>query len=315
MKRLMVVGALAAGLCFVSDLALAQTGSVRGKVKDENDEPVVDATVLLEFTGGVAQKYETKTNKKGEFIQVGMRTGEYRITVSKDGYQGTFIETRIRLGDATNTPPFLLRSRAAALKAAAEATVAKVQGAFDAAIALTRDQKWDEAEAAFRALAEENPEIAELHYNLGYIATQKKDWATAEAAFQKAIETRPDYADAHVALSKVYSDSGQPEKAMESLAKVAAEHQGDATVQFNLGIQYFNNNHFLEAQAAFEKAIAANPDLAEAYYHLGNVLVNQGKIPEAVEKFDKYLSLNPTNPQNAAMAKQMVEGLRQYIKQ
>ena len=43
---------------------------------------------MIEFQGGVTRKFEVKTNKKGEFMQVGMQPGSYKFTVSKEGYQG-----------------------------------------------------------------------------------------------------------------------------------------------------------------------------------------------------------------------------------
>jgi tetratricopeptide (TPR) repeat protein len=313
MKRWFVFGVLAVALVFVADLVQAQVGSCRGKVKDESGEALVDAEVVMEFQGGLSQKYETKTNKKGEFIQVGMRTGPYRITVTKQGYRGTYIDTQIRIGDASNLGTFTLTSQEAAMQAAAEESVAKIKDGFDAAIKLTEAGKWDEAEAAFKGLVEQSPSVPELHYNLGFIASKKKDWAAAEAAFQKAIELRPDYGEAHVALSGVYTDSGQKEKAVAALAKAAEGDLADPKVQFNLGVQFFNNNEFPQAQTAFERALQADPEMTEAYYHLGNVLVNQGQLPEAVEKLEKYLSMNPENAQNAAMAKQMVDGLKQYV--
>ena len=314
MKRFLLLGALVGGLSFVAGHAAAQTGTVRGKVKDPAGEPIVDAAVVMEYLGGVSQKYETKTSKKGDFIQVGMRTGQYRITVSAEGYQGSYIEYRIRIGPPTQLPEFVLETKAAAQQARAEETMAQVKGAFDVAIALTGEEKWDEATAAFKALLEENPSVPEAHYNLGFIASQRKDWAAAEEAYLKAIELRPDYGEAYVALSGVYSATGRPEEAMAALNKAAVDNEGNAQVQFNLGIQHFNNNQFPEARVAFDKCVAASPEHADAHFYLGNVLVNLGEFAGAIENLEKYVSLKPDNAQNLAAAEQMITGLRPYVK-
>src|SRR6266446_8778736 len=116
MKRLLIAGAFVLGLALVGAPAHAQTGTARGKVVDDKGQPIPEAKVVLEFTGGVTRKYETKTSKKGEYTQVGMYPGPYKITVSKEGFQGTFAEQRISLGDPTQVPDFKMKTMAAAQK-------------------------------------------------------------------------------------------------------------------------------------------------------------------------------------------------------
>src|SRR6266446_6249817 len=68
--------------------AVAQSGyaKVKGKVTDQNGQPIVDATVdLLSMTNG--QKQHLKTDKKGEYYSIGITPGTYKITFSKDGKQ------------------------------------------------------------------------------------------------------------------------------------------------------------------------------------------------------------------------------------
>ena len=57
--------------------ASAQTGGLRGKVTDAAGKPVEGATVLIEAKG-VTRKLTVKTNKKGEFIQIGLYPGDTR---------------------------------------------------------------------------------------------------------------------------------------------------------------------------------------------------------------------------------------------
>ena len=101
MKRVYVAAALvAAGLLLTADAGWAQsTGAVRGRVVDEKGSPLPEALVNLDFQGGVTRKFDTKTNKKGEFTQVGLVPGGYRITANKDGYVGTYVDTRVGLGE------------------------------------------------------------------------------------------------------------------------------------------------------------------------------------------------------------------------
>jgi tetratricopeptide (TPR) repeat protein len=278
-------------------------------VVDEQGQPIVEAKVLLEFQGGVTRKYETKTSKKGEYTQVGMYPGPYKITVTKEGFQGTFAEQRIALGDPTQVPDFKMKTMAAAQKEAGGGHEA-LKAAFGNALALTQAGKLDEAEAAYKELIVKEPTVPEVYQNLGYIYSQKKDWAKAEEAYKKALELRPNYPDVAAALARVYADSGQGDKAMELMAKAAGDNPNDARAQFNMGIFQLNAGKSEEAIAAFTKALAADPTMADAYYHLGTLYVGQNKIPDAVQSLEKFLSMNPSNAQNVATAQGLLAALK-----
>ena len=67
--------ALVAGL---APAALAQSTMVKGKVIGANKEPLVGVAITIEFQGGVNRKLETKTDKRGEFIQLLTEGGSTR---------------------------------------------------------------------------------------------------------------------------------------------------------------------------------------------------------------------------------------------
>jgi tetratricopeptide (TPR) repeat protein len=309
MKRAVVGFGLVLGLVFLAAPAGAQTGTARGKVTDSKGQPIVDVRVLIEYQGGITRKFEVKTNKKGEWMQVGMQPGLYRFTASREGYQTTFSDFRISLGEPTEVPEFKLATAAEVAKQAG-GPAAELKASFEKAVELTNAGKLDEAEAAYKAILETSPDIPEVYQNLGYIAAQKKDFTTAEAQYLKALELRPDSSDVATALARVYQENGQPEKAMALIEKQAGANPADAKAQFNRGIFLLNAGQSAESIKAFEAAIAADPQLADAYYHLGTQLVGQGKIPEAIQELEKFLSMNPTNAQNVATAQGLLKALK-----
>jgi tetratricopeptide (TPR) repeat protein len=309
MKRAWILVAAAAALLLSTDTASAQTGAARGKVLDEQGQPIEGAKVELNFKGGVTRKFETKTNKKGEFTQVGLQSGMYEIDVTKEGYQTGQTGARIALGDPTYIPEIRLRKGGAAAAGGAAAGGAdQLRAAFKNAIELATAGKLDEAEAAYKELLTKAPSIPEIHYNLGFLYSQKKDWTSAEASFQKALELKPDYGDAMVALGKVYQDSGQGQKAIELMSKGSAGT--DPKAQFNLGIMLMNQNKDEEALAAFQKTVELDPTNAEALFFIGTRSLQLGKLPEAVAALEKYVAMNPSNAQNLATAKQMLPALK-----
>lgn len=312
MKRFALAGALFLVFASLGAEAQAQTGTARGKVVDEKGQPMTDVKVEVEFQGGVTRKFETKTNKKGEFTQVGLQPGEYRFTANKDGYVGAYIEkVKISLGEPTEVPELKLMPKVAAQAAAGGGpTAEEIKDAYRKATELLRAQKWDEAEAALKELQAKNPDIPEVYNNLGYVYAQKKDVAAAQAAYEKAIELRPSYGDAYTGLAQLYQEQGQADKAMEVMTKASAANPDDAGVQLSQGIFYFNTQKYDEAAAAFKKVEALDATNVEVHYYLGIVAVNQGKTDEAVTALEKYLSLSPKNTQNVANAQQLVAALK-----
>jgi Tfp pilus assembly protein PilF len=313
MKRVFAAFALVACSLLVGSDAFAQTGIVRGKITDDKGQALQDAVLLLEFQGGVTRKHETKTNKKGEYTQVGLQPGPYKITVSKDGFVSEVLPpTRIGLGDPTTLPDIKLRPKGAPGTAAAagDPAMAEMLGAFKKGVEAFNAGNMEAAEAAYKEVLAKDPTRYEAHHNLGLIYSRKKDLPAAEAAFAKALELKPDYDDAHVSLANAYVAAGQAPKAFEVMTKAAATFPQSGKLQYQVGYLAYNTGKNDEALAALTKAETLDPNNAEIQFYLGMAAVNQNNIPEAAKRLEKYLAMNPTNAQNVTSAKAILPALK-----
>ena len=305
MKRVFVIGGLLVAVVLAGGEAFAQTGTARGKVLDEKGQGIPDVKVILEYQGGVSRHYETKTNKKGEYTQVGLFPGDYKIMAGKDGFAPSGTEHKIGIGEVTYVSDIKLADAKKVAEAQAAKQVDDIAPIFNRAADLGKAGKLDEAEAAYKEVIAKAPNIPETYLNLGYIYRQKKDWTSAEASYKKALELRPGYSEAMSGLLAVYEATGQEAQAAE-LAKTA---EGDATVQFDRAAQLLNDNKYEEALAAFQKAAAAEPTNPEPIYYIGAILVGLNRADEARTNLEKYLSMNPTNTQNVATAQGLLQAL------
>jgi hypothetical protein len=114
--------------------ALAQS-IIRGKVLDANNKPVEGAVVTFEAEG-TNRKAETKSDKKGEFLQVGLTSGQWKVTAKKDGVgtqvlpapvsQGRPVELTFHLTATSGVSPADAKA-AAELQAAAAAAIAAMK--------------------------------------------------------------------------------------------------------------------------------------------------------------------------------------------
>jgi Flp pilus assembly protein TadD len=312
MKRLILAGALVTAAALLSPGATsAQTGTARGKVVDEKGQGMEGAQVLMEYQGPMTRKFETKTNKKGEFTQVGMQPGVYRVTASKEGYVGTFVEIKVGLGDPTYLPGDLkLVPKSAAAAAAGDKSNDELRAGFEKGNTLMNEGKLDEAEAEFRALIVKNPTVPQIHHNLAVVLAKKKDVAGAEAEYLKAVEVRPDYVDGYAALSNFYLANNQGDKATEVINKALASRPDDAKLQFQLGLAQFASGQYEPAAATFNKVATIDAANAEVHYYLGTIALTSGKKAECVEHLEKYLAGKPSNSQNAAVAPGLLQACK-----
>lgn len=301
MKRILMAFA---ALLISASLASAQTGGVRGKILDDTGKPLEGVVVKMEFQGGMNLSFETKTNKKGEFMQIGLRPGSWKFTYTKEAFQVFAAPMRISLGEATVLPDTKLMPAKAGAGPGAE----DIQKTFADAVAKLQANDFDGAIAAFDAMILKNPSLAEAHYNKGFAQYQKKDYAAAEASLKQALEVRADYSDARVLLSNIYSAQGQKEKAIEVMSSGATAN--DPKQLFNLGLALLNSGKNEEANAAFLKVEAAEPGNAEAQYYLATGALSAGRTDECITRLEKYLSLGPKNDQNKATAEGLLAALK-----
>ena len=303
MKRpLMVLAALLVS----ASLASAQTGGVRGKVLDDKGQPVDGAVVKMEFQGGMNLAFDSKTNKKGDYMQIGLRPGTWKFTYTKEGFQPFSSPARISLGEATVLPDVKLASGKAV--AAGGGAADDIQKTFGDAVAKLQAGDFDGAIAAFDAILLKNPSLPEAHYNKGFAQYQKKDYAAAEATLKRALEVKADYSDARVLLSNIYTTQGLKDKAVEVMSSGASA--SDPRQLFNLGLALLNSGKNDEATAAFVKAEAADPTNAEVQYYLATAALNAGKTDECVTRLEKYLTMGPKSEQNKATAQGLIAALK-----
>jgi tetratricopeptide (TPR) repeat protein len=257
--------------------ALAQsTGMLKGTVKDDKGEPVDGAKVVIEMNGGTGRKFETKTNKKGEYIQIGLASGSYKVTAEKDklGSEPAVITVR---ANTTQEANLMLAFASAAATKEAEAKNAAITKVFDEGVQLSNAGQHDEAIAKFKEAIGIIPTCYNCYNNIAFSYTAKKDYANAEEAYKKSMEVKPDDAAAYVGLAGIY----------------------------------FNTGKTAEAKPLVEKAVSIDPSNADAHYIYGMTLVAEDPA-KAKGEFEEFVKLAPTAP-NAAIAKSLITELEKQI--
>ena len=294
--------------------ALAQA-MVKGTVRDDKGQLVEGAKVTIVQNGGTGRKFETKTDKKGEFIQIGLPSGSYAVAAEKDKLAAPPSNVNVRVGGPAEVSLVVSAAAGANTKASQEAAAALKQ-AFEEGVASSNAGKHEEAIAKFQQGITMNAGCADCYNNIGYSYAQMKQYDKAEEAYKKSSEVRPNDAAAYSGLANVYNAQKKFDLAAQAGAKAAelgggavGGGGGNADALFNQGVILWNGGKIPEAKKAFQDAIAANPNHAEAHYQLGMALVNGGDLAGAASEFDAYLKLAPDGP-NAATAKGLLSQLK-----
>jgi tetratricopeptide (TPR) repeat protein len=330
-RRIAAICTLAFGLAAAP--AFAQSGQLKGKVSVDG-ALVEGAVVEIQNLDNGSKPLTTKSNKKGEYIQVGLYPGKYKVTVTKDALTSSK-NVDIHLDMATLDFKLGAGGDKAAAAGSSKEDMAKAKAksdamnkAFSDGVALSNEGKTDEAVAKFNEVIAVVPNCAECYANIGTVYGMAKKYEEAETAYKKAVDIKPDFADAYNGLANVYNAEKKfdlaaeaSKKAMELVTSAppaagaapgAAPAAPSASQVFNQGVILWNAGKIPEAKAQFEAAVKADPNNADARYWLGMSLVNAGTkeaMTEAKPHFEMYLKLAPTG-QYADTAKAIIASIK-----
>ena len=313
----LVILSLALALPTQDDLG---RGRISGDVVDENGAKVMGALVVVESPRS-STRLETKTDKKGHFAVGGLGTGNWRVTVSKEGH--LTVATEVQVSQIKANPPVDLTLKKAAGSGASPS--AEIGGSLlDSGNVLLKEGRYDEALAAFEEFAAKFPDIYAVRLNIGSAYMEKGDLDRAAAEFQAVLDKNGP------ALEELRKQKDTSLKALSGLGEVALKRGDFETAQgffrraleispedpasaYNVGEIFFSNQKIDDAIGYFELAIKIKSDWPKAYHRLGLVYLNKGDLPKALDNLKKFLELDPQNPE-AGSVKAAIASIEQIKK-
>ncbi len=326
MKRSLAVAAvLAVGIIFlfgpVPAAQAQQPITAIGRVVDADGNPVPDVQVLLDYKGHIVQKYRTKTDKKGVFTHVNVYAGPYRVTLKKEGAAETSFDYNFQELDSLQKPPdFKLKasqaaaapppgSGLAAASGAAPVDTAKLTADISRAAALSKEDKLDEAIAAYEAIVASAPGVPAAHYYLAEAYKKKGDPGKAEAGLRKSVELDPGFVTGYIELATLLAETGKRDQAIEAVKQGAGQNPQSGRLQYALGILAETSDP-PAARAAFLKAEELDPQNVQVQYHLATVALNMNDRAEAIARLDKFVAAAPPEMPEVGTAKSLLAALQ-----
>ena len=313
--------------------SMAQTRIIQGKVTDNQDRPVAGASILIQPLDSTDRKYETRTDKKGQYVRMGIPGGEYRVVARAKGFSPAYkqpvnpqvfepavVDIQLTPGDENVKLPFEMSAQEIeqAQKNLEKVekrkqSSAEIQTFFDAGLKLAAQGKYQDAIEQFQKALEKDPEQANIMGNMAdsYSKLGKNDEALE--IYQKAIAVSPTSAPLYNNMGTLLSKMGKSAESQEAFKK-AAELDPSARNYYNIGATLVNSGKSQEAIEFFKKAIAADPNYDEAYYQLGTCLSGSTEtMPDAIKALEKYVQIGK-KPDQVEVAKQIIAALQQSLK-
>jgi tetratricopeptide (TPR) repeat protein len=286
--------------------SFAQTGGLTGKATKMDGTPCVKCLVTIDREE-IHATYKTKTDKKGEYIYIGLPIGMYKVTLfDTDGKSLFYIEQKVGMGNPEETDfdlPKLMagqqqgQQQDQAQEEKAQQRRMKSNPEYAKQIAAEQQaqkeaqEKQEKAEKAFSSL--------KALFDQGNALFQQNDFKGAAAAFEKAVPLAKNPKNLSAVLSKLaesYQKAKEYPQAVDAYQKAIAQSPDDAGLHNNLGTVYADTGKFPEAQAEFEKAAQLDPTHASRYYfNVGAIMYNAGKMDAALEAFKKVIAADPQN--------------------
>jgi tetratricopeptide (TPR) repeat protein len=309
---------LTLALLLVASWATAQIpGDMRGKIFDENDNPLEDVTITITDSERPDFEQVVTSTKGGRFkILLANAIVPYTFKLSKPGYQDlTLGNVKIPARQTTNRN-FKLTSDAGAVaaaqaggatdidpEAAAKGDAAEV---FNKGVAAYNGGDLGTAETLFLSAIEKQSDLGVAHAALGRLYLKKKEYAKAVASADKAVALDTDLDSMNQVLYASHSALGHADEAAAALGKLkTADPEKAALNIFNEAAEAYNNGEIEEARKGLVQVLSLNPDHGKANYLMGLVYLNEGDNAKAKEHLEKFLTLSPNDP-DAATAKEML---------
>ncbi len=291
-------------LLFAAMAAAQATGQLNGQVLNLEGKPYPDVSVEIK-NPETGQVYKTNTDKNGKFIQVGLRTAVYTITLKNEKDKLNFTtQFPVKDGEA-NTLNINLKEIAAQQAAAhpeeekkREEETQKFEGLkahFEAGVAAMTDAKTLRTQLSSTPADQRAPIQDKL----------KADYQTAITEFTQAeqatqVKDVTNHALVWANLGVAYEAAGRNEEAANAFQK-AIELKPQPAYYISVATNLARAGKISEAGPYCQKAGeletanagASGASTATCWKNVGIVLSNAGKMKEAVEPLRKATELNP----------------------
>lgn len=275
------------------------TGRIGGVVVDENGNPVSGAKIIIYFQGKEEISREAKSDKKGRWSIMGLGSGDWRVTVSAEGYIQMY--TDINVSQIKINPTMTLTLQKVKASEGSIIEDESTLALLDQASQLFDEGKYVKAIDLCQQFLEKNPQAYQAHMNIGDCYKEMGELEKSIAEYTLVLEKSQEdmlsgkkiTAKALASIGDIHLKKGDLEKAQGYFRQSIEVAPEDEILTYNVGEIYFSNQKIDDAIYYFELSTRIRPGWSDPYLKLGYVYLNKGNKEKAVANFQKFLELEP----------------------
>jgi Tfp pilus assembly protein PilF len=288
--------------------ASAQLARIAGTVVDDAGKAIKAATVTAE-SENLGQTFTASTDEKGRFTMIGLRTGRWRMMAAAPGYLPEAGTVTLRSGNNANPPiTIAIRRNSTGMGPLGSVSAKDLQADLTAAEALFNQKRWDDAVAAYQAIAAKNPSLSAINLQIAAAYRGKGQYDSAISTYRELLRVDPGNERARVGIGTANVDKGDMAAADEVLTKAAEDPTAGRETFYYLGEVKFAKGDTTEAMKWYQKATAADPSWGKPLYKLGLSAIKQGDKAAAADFMTKAIAVDPVSPE-ASLAKTAIDQL------
>jgi tetratricopeptide (TPR) repeat protein len=311
MRRLHITVAILT-LCLAAP-ASAQIGRAMGVVRDTGGRPIKGATVKASNPDAAAE-FTSSTDDKGRFVMIGLRSGAWKFVAEAPGY---FRQEGVAPIRAAGGPPleFTLARDPGPIPGA---LVKDIQQELDAAAALRKQGRYDQAISAYQVIQAKNAKLTSVNLVLAGLyrekAQQEKDKAAREglldraiAAYTDILKDEPGNPRAIIELAMTRVTGGDYDAAEAALTELSQSPAAGSDVFYSLGEVKFIKGDADGAEKMYERALEIDSTWLRPRLKLGLLAFRRGDQTTAIKVFEGIVAAAPDGPDAAEAAAYLKE--------
>ena len=294
---------LAVGL--FAPTAFAQGGIFTGTVVDENGDPIVGASVVLEKADANPPRFEQLTDSSGRWSMIGLQSGEWSLTVEAEGYYPSPGPQTIRNGVNPAVTIDLSRIRHPLVVALGDEAFEGldpdlIEQELEAADAAYNTEDWQTAIDGYSQILEQLPIMTGLNLQIGNAYRELENYDEALASYERALAGDPMLrSEVEAEVARTHMAMGDFEAVGDALANAAGGEGASREDLYNLGELEFAKGEVDAAAGWYEKAAAVDPNWAKPLFKLALVALNKGDTETAKTFFAQVVEKEPDSEEAA----------------
>lgn len=170
----------------------------------------------------------------------------------------------------------------------------KADPAFEAAVALHRAGKHEQAAIAYQKILRLRPNHSSALTNLGSLQRRQGDFKAARESFERSLKNDPKNGHTWINLCNLHLSLGLNAEAIEA-GRESVKHAPSNAIAFdNLGYALYLELQFPEAEEYLLQALKLNPQFANAWNNLAGLYQRQNRLAEAANAYQHAVQLDPS---------------------